>query len=47
LSLVSNGRKLKQSLGVDKTAAIAKLKDDADQVKKELEMKQKLSMCHY
>jgi hypothetical protein len=38
LSLMSNGRMLlKQSLGVDKTAAIAELKDDADQVKKELD----------
>jgi hypothetical protein len=26
-----------QSLGVDKTAAIAELKEDADQVKKELD----------
>ena len=37
LSLVSNVRKLKQTLGIDKTAQIAELKDDADQVKKKFD----------
>ena len=36
LAMVSNERKLKQTIGVDKSAVVAKLKADADQLLVEL-----------